>query len=110
MAIVAAEDHQRALKIDLATTWWSTRLYLMATLAERLTQARRILIVDTRTVPSVPALARAPVAASPPPREERFVGQLSTSCILTTIGPKVPGTGHLRALAPAPYNQVTTSS
>jgi hypothetical protein len=42
-AIIAAGDHQHALKIDLATTWWSTRLYLIATLAHRLTQARRIL-------------------------------------------------------------------
>jgi len=30
-AIIAAGDHQHALKIDLATTWWSTRLYLIAT-------------------------------------------------------------------------------
>jgi len=38
-AIIAAGDHQRALKIDLTTTWWSTRLYLIASLAQRLTQA-----------------------------------------------------------------------
>ena len=42
-AIIAAGDRQRALKIDLATTWWSTRLYLIAALADRLTRARRIL-------------------------------------------------------------------
>ena len=46
-AIIAAGDQQRALKIDLATTWWSTRLYLIASLAQRLTQARRILVVDS---------------------------------------------------------------
>jgi hypothetical protein len=46
-AIMAAGDHQHALKIDLKTIWWSTRLYLIATLAQRLTQARRILVVDS---------------------------------------------------------------
>lgn len=29
-AIIAAGDHQRALKIDLVNPWWSTRLYLIA--------------------------------------------------------------------------------
>ncbi len=72
-AIISAGDQQRALKIDLATTWWSTRLYLIATLAERLTEARRILIVHTD-------------AQS---KDERFVGQLSTRMILSTIRPKV---------------------
>src|SRR5436309_4621201 len=45
-AILAAGDHQHALKIDLSTTWWSSRLYLIASLAHRLTQVRRILIVQ----------------------------------------------------------------
>jgi Domain of unknown function (DUF4062) len=91
-AIIAAGDHQRALKIDLATTWWSTRLYLIASLAQRLTQARRILVVDTKLNP-VPV--RAGVAPPGPVQSaaERFVGQLSTSAILSTIGPKVPALG-----------------
>lgn len=37
---------QRALKIDLATGWWSTRLYLTSALAQRLTHVRRIVIVQ----------------------------------------------------------------
>ena len=60
-AIVGAAN-QRALKIDLATTWWSTRLYLMASLAQRLTEARRILVVDTK--PESPPPNPAPM---PPP-------------------------------------------
>jgi hypothetical protein len=87
-AIIAAGDHQRALKIDLATTWWSTRLYLIATLAQHLTQARRILVVDTRPDDSA-AQPGLPSRRTAGESEERFVGQLSTSAILTTIGPKV---------------------
>jgi hypothetical protein len=88
-AIVAAGDHQRALRIDLGTEWWSTRLYLIAALAERLTRARRILVVDRTPVASAPSLP--PLATRPPGLPiERFVGQLSTSAIKSTIGPKVP--------------------
>ena len=87
-AIIEAGDHQHALKIDLATTWWSTRLYLIATLAQRMTQARRILVVDTRPDPAV-AQPRVPDPGPAGPPEERFVGQLSTGAILATIGPKV---------------------
>ena len=105
-AIIAAGDHQRALKIDLATTWWSTRLYLIASLAQRLTQARRILVVDT-TSDAVPPSAG--VTARPLRPAERFVGQLSTSAILSTIGPKLPALGKfaqwLKA-RPIEYNQV----
>ena len=85
-AIVQAGDHQRALKIDIATTWWSTRLYLLAALAERLTEVRRILIVEIRPEPTLPSQA----PSSPPVKEERFVGQVSTSVVLRTVGPKVP--------------------
>lgn len=92
-AIIGAGDRLRALKIDLATTWWSTRLYLIAALAERLTQVRRILIVDTSST----AAALPPTGASIlPPVEERFVGQLSTSAILSTIGPKVDALGKFQ--------------
>ena len=109
-AIVAAGDLQRALKIDLATTWWSTRLYFIAALAERLTQVHRILVVDTSPAPSPPAAAAPPPlppagAALPPVApavaiqiEERFVGQLSLRAILATIGPKVPALSVFESL------------
>jgi hypothetical protein len=87
-AIKAAGDQRRALKIDLVTTWWSTRLYLIATLAQRLTQVRRILIVDSRPDPERAGGAVPP--PSPVQSVERFIGQLSTTGILTTVGPKVP--------------------
>ena len=88
-AIIAAGDHQHALKIDLATTWWSTRLYLIATLAHRLTLARRIIVVDTRPVAWPPA-AGVPTFTPSQRVEERFVGQLSTSAIVSAISPKLP--------------------
>jgi hypothetical protein len=87
-AIIAAGDHQHALKIDLATTWWSTRLYLIAALAQRLTQVRRFVLLDTR-----PTSASAPAGALSSPTasqvEEHFVGQISTNAIVSTVGPKV---------------------
>jgi hypothetical protein len=103
-AIMAAGDHQRALKIDVGTIWWSTRLYLVASLAQRLTQARRILVIDKSD--AVPA----PAGAGPAqPAVERFVGQLSTSAILSTIGPKVAALGKFAEwlqARPMGYNQV----
>jgi hypothetical protein len=69
-------DAQHALKIDLAEIWWSTRLYLIASLAQRLTQARRILVVDTSPL-------QTPLPGLPPPEDERFIGQLSTGAILS---------------------------
>jgi hypothetical protein len=75
----AARSNQCALKIDLATTWWSTRLYLLAALAERLTQVRRILMVNTLTTTTT---------TKPSVAEERFVGQISTASVLSTIQPK----------------------
>jgi hypothetical protein len=107
-AIIAAGDHQHALKIDLATTWWSTRLYLMATLAHRLTQARRIIIVDTKTE-AVPTTANVATPSSVQRVEERFVGQLSTSVIISTIGNKLPALSRFaRRLKTHPivYNDV----
>jgi hypothetical protein len=59
--------------------WWSTRLYLIAALAERLTQVRRILIVKS----SSPA--------------EEFIGQISTAAIQSIIGPKLPVLDNFRA-------------
>jgi hypothetical protein len=91
-AIIDAGNHQRALKIDLITPWWSTRLYLIAALANRLTQARRIQIVDSS--PTSPATqAGAPSTAVNPPADARFVGQISTDAIRAIIEPKVPALG-----------------
>ena len=107
-AIIAAGDHQHALKIDLATTWWSTRLYLIASLASRLTQARRILVVNTvRGAP--PTRAGGAALRAPQPVEERFVGQLSTGAILSTIGPRLPALGKFALwlqARPVGYNEV----
>jgi hypothetical protein len=108
-AIISAGDHQRALKIDLATTWWSTRLYLIASLAQRLTQARRILITDAS--PQFQAanfnLKKSRGLSALP--EERFVGQLSTAAILSIVGAKSVELGafedSLRA-RPVAYNDI----
>jgi hypothetical protein len=94
----AAHASQCALKIDLATTWWSTRLYLLAALAERLTQVRRILIVNTASAEAgattggggtAPTMTTA-AAANASVAEERFVGQISTASVLSMIHPKYP--------------------
>lgn len=109
-AIIAAGDQQRALKIDLATTWWSTRLYLIASLAQRLTQARRILVVDSRP-DATPAQAGVARPGTAQPGAERFVGQLSTGAILSTIGPRLPKLGEFAKwlqARPVAYNQVET--
>jgi hypothetical protein len=102
----AARASQCALKIDLASTWWSTRLYLLAALAERLTQVRRILIVNTASADADTAIRTAAAAAASgndtgstmataaaaasSVGEERFVGQLSTASVLSIIYPKCP--------------------
>lgn len=95
-AIIDAGDHRHALKIDLATTWWSTRLYLIATLAQRLTQARRLLVVD-----STANAGQTPV--------ERFIGQISTGAILSIIEPKAAALGAFAQwlkTRPIGYNDV----
>jgi hypothetical protein len=100
-SIVNAGDQQRALKLDLVTTWWSTRLYLIAALAERLTQVRRILIVNTPTPPAVPVVpGNQPTtpAQAVPVVQEQFVGQLSTAAILSTIEPKVTALENFKRL------------
>jgi hypothetical protein len=108
-AIIAAGDHQRALKIYLGDNWWSTRLYLIASLAERLTQARRILVVASRIDPKPAAAVAGPPPVQAQPAAEIFVGQLSTSAILSNLGPRVPELGKfaewLRA-RPLVYNEV----
>ena len=78
---------QRVIKIDLGDTWWSTRLFLIAALAEQLTQIRRILIVRRSDAP--------PPSAAGFWRTE-FVGQLSTTATLKTIGPMTPALGRFQ--------------
>jgi hypothetical protein len=80
-AMGKASARQRVLKIDLGDTWWSTRLYLIAALAERLTQVRRILVIRR--------IAAFPHSASGLPPVE-FVGQVSTTAVLSTIGAMTP--------------------
>ena len=60
---IVAAGQQRALKIDLDTVWWSTRLYLTSLLAERLTLVRRIVVA----------------------RDDKFVGLLSTQWIMSIL-------------------------
>jgi hypothetical protein len=90
-AIIAAGDIGRALKIDLATSWWSTRLYLIAALASCFTHVQRILVVDSRPTDN-PEQSTAAVHDSSVLRDERFVGQLSINAILTTLEPPVIAT------------------
>jgi hypothetical protein len=96
----AITQAQNAMKIDLCTTWWSTRLYLIASLAQRLTEARRILVVETK---------RPPLGLPLPPPDEQFIGQLPTNAILSVIGAKSPEfrkfEGELQA-RPLAYNDV----
>ena len=67
---VVASQAQHLVRIDIGTTWWSTRLYLLAYLVERLTEVRRILVLDNN----------------------KFVGLLSTRAIrshLVNIHPEL---------------------
>jgi len=54
---------ERVVTIDIATGWWSTRLYLLALLLDRLTGAQRLLVLDGK----------------------RFVGLLSLRSIIRVI-------------------------
>ncbi|MDH4155047.1 MAG: DUF4062 domain-containing protein [Nitrospira sp.] len=65
---ILSAGQQRALRIDLNTTWWSTRLYLTSALAERLTDVRRIVVTQG----------------------DEFVGLLSTQWIMSTLAAKHP--------------------
>lgn len=61
-AVIEAQA-QRIIRIDIGTIWWSTRLFLLAYMVERLTDVRRILVLNGNG----------------------FVGLLSTSAILRTL-------------------------
>src|SRR6266702_5416362 len=63
IGVVSGAGAERVITIDIATDWWSTRLYLLAFLLDRLTSARRILVVD----------------------EGKFVGMLPVTTIIQVI-------------------------
>jgi hypothetical protein len=46
IGVVRDAGSERVITIDIANDWWSTRLYLLAFLLNRLTSAQRILVVD----------------------------------------------------------------
>jgi hypothetical protein len=72
---ISGAGQKRVLKIDLNTTWWSTRLYLTSALAERLTHVRRIVVASG----------------------DEFVGLLSTRWILSalaTLHPRLAAVGN----------------
>jgi Domain of unknown function (DUF4062) len=100
-AVMAADaDQLHALKINLASEWWSTRLYLMAALSERLTQVRRIVIVTSAATASsgsgpVTGASAVPAVANKS-ADEQLVGQLSTAAILSTIAGKTPALGKFQ--------------
>jgi hypothetical protein len=100
-AVIAADANQlHALKINLAFEWWSTRLYLMAALSERLTQVRRIVIVTPVATASsgsgpLTGATAVPVVANKS-ADEQLVGQLSTAAILSTIAGKTPALGKFQ--------------
>jgi hypothetical protein len=81
--IAAALPTQRVLKVDLQEVWWSTRLYLAAALAERLTQVRWLLIVDSGRRPD----------------EEHFVGLVGTSAVLAVLARMHPQTTRFERAA-----------
>ncbi|HEX5079334.1 MAG TPA: DUF4062 domain-containing protein [Geminicoccaceae bacterium] len=66
-SIVGAGRH-RVLQIELDTTWWSTRLYLTAWLANRLTEVRRLVVLQAG----------------------EFIGLVATSTIVATLAPLHP--------------------
>lgn len=44
--LIAATPSPEVATIDIATTWWSTRLYLLATVSDLLTSIRRIVVME----------------------------------------------------------------
>ena len=104
-AVGKADASQRVFKIDLAQTWWSTRLYLIAALAERLTQVRRVLVVRSPP-PGDPATAG-------PSDHVAFVGQLSTATIIATLKPMHPQLAKFERwllTQPAPMDDTETAA
>lgn len=95
-AITAASVRQRVFKIDIETTWWSTRLFLIAVLAERLSNVRRVVIVRSY-VPDGLLGDHLDPTALPIDKpgdviewQATFVGMLSTRSIRRIIGEMHP--------------------
>lgn len=84
-AVGGADSSQIVFKIDLAEEWWSTRLYLLAALAERLTQVRRVLVL------------RSELAAASPDKRLAFVGLIPTATIIATMRLMHPQLGSFEA-------------
>jgi hypothetical protein len=96
----AARASQCALKIDLASTWWSTRLYLLAALAERMTDVRRILVVNTASAEAGTTATTAVSTVAGTLKlsidEERFVGQIPTASVISILEPKTEALGRFQ--------------
>lgn len=91
-AVGKATMSQQVFRIDLVDGWWHTRLYLLASLAERLTRVRRVLVVRRWRPSDDPgeAVANSPPttgAVDPPLDRFAFVGLLGTSIIQATLRP-----------------------
>lgn len=65
--LVSASTPPLAAAIDLSTTWWSTRLYLLAAIGQKLGDLRRIVVVQKEG------------------DRERFVGMASTSSVRAAL-------------------------
>lgn len=65
--LVAAPTPALAVRIDLSTIWWSTRLYLLAAVGQKLGDLRRIVIVHKEN------------------ECERFVGMASASAVRSAL-------------------------
>lgn len=91
-AVGQADAEQRVFKIDIGDEWWSTRLYLIAALGQRLTQVRRILIVQSKP---------GPVEAE---RRPEFVGLVSTATVMAALRPLHPQIGTFERWLAAPHS------
>lgn len=80
---VVRESDQRTIKIDLKTGWWSTRLFLLAHIAQELTQIRRILITETTGDGAKNATDGAQDAKG---QDEVFKGLVPVDTVVSTIG------------------------
>ena len=102
-AIISAQS-MRVVRIDIATEWWSTRLFLLAYLMQRLTEVRRVLV----------ELSAAPPTADEP-RPAQFCALLSTETIQRYIAPMHTQIGQFlervaqRATWPADLKQEATA-
>ncbi|MEV4517031.1 DUF4062 domain-containing protein [Dactylosporangium sp. NPDC049525] len=86
--VVSGAGPHRVITIDIATDWWSTRLYLLAFLLDRLSRAQRIMVVDAG----------------------RFVGLLSLSTVtrvIASLHPQLQQFRHAERLRTATEPDIT---